>query len=60
MYMGVLPMHMYEHHVHTCCCRARRRCQTSWDWNYRLLQATMFVLGLEPRSPGRIASALNP
>lgn len=35
-------------------------CQIFWNWRYRQLWAAMKVLGLEPWSSGRIASALNP
>lgn len=37
----------------------RRRCQAPWDWSYRRLSVTMWVLGIEARSSRDVASALN-
>ena len=34
-------------------------CQIPWNWNYRQLWAATWVLGIEPRSFGRAATALN-
>ena len=34
----------------------RREHQISWHWIYRQLGATMWVLGVEPGSPGRAIS----
>ena len=33
--------------------------QISWNWSYRQVWAAIWVLGLEPGSSGRAASALN-
>ena len=46
MCTGVLPV-----------CMSVWRCQIPWNW--RQLWAAMWVLGIEPRSSGRTASALN-
>ena len=34
-------------------------CRISWNWSYRQLWAAMWLLGIEPRSFGREASALK-
>ena len=34
-------------------------CLAFLNWHYRQLWATLWVLGIEPESPGRTASALN-
>jgi hypothetical protein len=38
---------------------ARGRHQISWNWSYRWLQATTWMLGFELRFSRRIARALN-
>ena len=40
--------------------RAWREWWILWDWNYRQLWATKWVLGIEPRSCGKADSALYP
>ena len=37
----------------------KRGCQVPWNWTYRQLCAAIWVLGMEARSSGRAASALN-
>ena len=38
--------------------KVRRGCQIPWNWSYRQLWAASWVLGSEPRSSARAASAL--
>ena len=38
---------------------AKRRHLISWNWNYRQLWVTMWLLGIELRTSGRAVSALN-
>lgn len=40
-------------------CRGHRGHQSPWTWSYRQLQRTICVLGIEPESSAREASALN-
>lgn len=35
------------------------RCRIPWDWSHRELWATVWALGIEPRSSGSVAGALN-
>lgn len=42
-------------HVHV---EARRGCQILWNWSYRRLGATMYVIGIKPGSSGKVASVL--
>lgn len=50
---------------HACMCftcmlkEARSVCSLSWDWSYKQLQASIWVLGIECPSSGRATSALN-
>lgn len=37
----------------------RRRCQIPWNWSYRWLWTTKWVLGIEAGFPRRVAIALN-
>lgn len=48
---------MYQ--VHAVPLEAGRRCQISWNWSYSWLWVAMWVLGNEPRSSLRTASALT-
>lgn len=38
---------------------SRRESQTIWSWSYRELWESMWVLGIEPRSSGKVAIALK-
>ena len=42
-------------YLHTCLWG----CQLPWSWSYRQLWTTMWLLGIELRTSGRAASALN-
>ena len=51
---------MYRHAPNGCVIpEVRRGHQIPWNWNYRWLWATMWVLGIKPGGSGRAASALN-
>ena len=53
---------MNECFVHYMCSmpdEARRGLCILWNWSYRQLLAAMWVLGIEPGSSGRAASAPN-
>jgi hypothetical protein len=39
--------------------KPERECQILWNWSYKQLLATMSIMGIEPRSFGRAASAFN-
>lgn len=39
--------------------RATCDCRIPWNWGYRWLEATMWMLGTEPRFSVRVTSALN-
>lgn len=39
--------------------KAKRECQLLWNWSYKQLGASMFVLGIQSGSSGRAAIALD-
>ena len=43
----------------TCVPGARRGRHSSWNWSYRWLWATMWLLGVKPRSSGMAMDVLN-
>jgi hypothetical protein len=51
-------MHICAPHICSVC-RVQRGHWIPWNWNYKGLWATPWVLGLKPRSSGRAVSALN-
>ena len=51
----VCCLHVWAPHT----CLARSGGQSLWNWCYRWVWAAMWVLGTEPRSSGRAASALK-
>lgn len=55
MFLSVLPECVYLHHISSWCWRSG-----IWHWSYRLLQADMFVLGVNSVSSDRPSSELNP
>lgn len=58
-YMGIWSACVSVHHVHVVSMEARRSIVSFWNWSYRQLSATTWVLGLEPRSSGSKVSALK-
>ena len=53
---------VYMHVWALCECNVsevKRRFWPSWNWGYRYLSATMWVLGIEPVSSGRAVSLFN-
>lgn len=44
------------HRVHI---EARRGWQMLWNWTYRKLGATMYVMGINPGSSGKVTNVLN-
>ena len=57
MSTDVLLAHMSVSHVRAVATEARSTCQIPGNWSYKWLQATMWGLGIEPRSCGRAACA---
>lgn len=60
MGMGALPACMCAHHLLAWCLPAKaiRGSWVAWNWSYRLLWITMWVLGIKHGSSGRAASVL--
>lgn len=56
MYMGVIPERMSMYYIYLV--RPKKGIK-SFDWSYRWLSATVRVLGMEPRPPGREITAPN-
>ena len=55
-----LDIIILKFYVHWCfVCMYVWVCCFLWNWSYRQLWATMWVLRIEPRSSGRVATALN-
>ena len=50
-------IHMYAYAVHACSVYEVRRHQVPWNWSYRELGATMWVLGIKPQSSGGAAAS---
>lgn len=50
---------MSVHYVSTAHTEARRRHWIPWDWDYRQLWVTMWVIGVKIDSFGRAAIVLN-
>lgn len=57
--MGVCPEHLCVYCVHSGAFGGQTRASDSLELSYRSLQASVCMLGTEPRSTVRIASALN-
>lgn len=57
--VSVHPMCAWPPHVCLMTREARQGCQIPLDCSYRWLLSAMWGLGVEPRSPGGAASALN-
>lgn len=51
--------YMYVCYLHAVPEEARRGSQIPWDLSYGRLGVTVWMLGIEPQSFGRVATALN-
>lgn len=63
MYIHIYNVHFASIYVcvlHACMVtkKARRRCWLTWNWCYRCLQATMWILEIKFRSSGRTFNML--
>lgn len=58
MCMGILPVCISVHCIHTVAIVVRRGHQIAWNWNYKWLQATMWILEIELESPARGAATV--
>ena len=58
-YMGALPVWMSMNHMPEMLTEARREARVSWNYNYRSFEATILLLGIEPRSSAKAATAFN-
>jgi hypothetical protein len=65
MYLFVGLLYVYECFSYMCvptqcaCHALKRQKIIPWDWNYRWLWVTMWLLGTELRSSGRATGASN-
>lgn len=50
---------MFVHYMHAVPVKARRGQWIPWNRNYKLLSASVWMLGIKPRSLGRTAGVLN-
>lgn len=59
MSVGVLPPRLCVHHMLAVPTEASRRHQPLWNWSYKQLWTTVWVLRIEAGSSGRVSSPLN-